>query len=312
MIKRIFSSTVFNTNKTLSDRINQFFYTLGQTLGFETIYSNRLDDRAETADMVLVYAGVHGHALLRDSVRLDKRIKVIYLLTGPHSFTRELIDPVVERGDIVLCTEGDYIWRKFPHLKEKIKHFPYYFAPHDRYDSLCMDVVPEMNCLFTGHTNSSIYPLRYFIMVQLQTNPALQKIMVRVRHPRWGLKGVPLKPYEIAPVLNETYAQALNDHYCSVATASKYRYVLAKYFEIAAAGALLLAERTLDSDSVGLVPGVHYVPIDRSNVVARVTECVQQPEKFENIRIAGCEYVRANHSVNNRVEQLKEMIEGLS
>ncbi len=87
--------------------------------------------------------------------------------------------------------------------------------------------------------------------------------------------------------------------------------MLAKYFEISAAGALLLAEQTIDSDSVGLVPGVHYVPVHEGNVVAQVKECIREPEKFEDIRLAGALYVRSHHSVRNRVEQLKEMIDEL-
>lgn len=311
MIKRIFSSTIFNTNKTLSDRINTLFNELGRALGFETIFSNRLDERAAEADLLLVYAGVHGKELLRDSFSLASRTKIIYLLTGPHSFSHSVLDSVVKRGDIILCTEGDYMRRKFPHIAEHFKHFPYYFAPHDRYNSLRLDAVPKMKCLFTGHVNPGIYPLRTFLLSQLHGDPELQKVMVRVRHPRYGAKDATLLPYEMPAVLNETYAQALNDHYCSVATGSKYRYVLAKYFEIAAAGALLLAEQTVDSDSVGLVPGIHYVPIDRSHVVGMVKTCVRHPEVFEKIRLAGALYVRSHHSVRNRVEQLKEMINEL-
>ena len=309
MNRKIFSSTIFITNKTLSDRINHLFLALEQRLGFETIYADRLDERAAAADLVLIYAGVHGKELLLDSLKLGKHIKVVYLLTGPHSFAHMgLIEAVVARGSLVLCTEGDYVRRSFPRLKGRLRHFPYYFAPHYRYAPLRLDVVPEMKCLFTGHINPQIYPLRNFIMNQLQASKALQKVVVRARHPRYGLGGTPLQPYEIAPVLNETYALALNSHYCSVATGSKYRYVLAKYFEIPAAGALLLGERTPDSDAVGLKPGVHYVPIDRTNVVAKMNECVRHPERFEEIRVAGCEYVRAHHSVCNRAEQLEEML----
>lgn len=314
----IFSSTIFNTNKTLSDRINHFFCALERRFNFETVYTDRLNGRSldlacrvDSADLVLIYAGVHGHQLLRDSVRLNRRTKVVYLLTGPHSFDRSLLDPVVKRASLVLCTEKAIMLQRFPHHNGRIRHFPYYFAPHERYAELDVDGPRTMQCLFTGHANNKIYPLRSFILKQLEHDRRLQGVMVRARHPRWGRKDGPLKPYEIEPVLNQTYALALNKYFCSVATGSVYRYVLAKYFEIPAAGALLLAERTADSDSVGLVPWKHYVAIDRKNVVAQITECLQRPQQFETIRRAGCDYVRTHHSVRNRVAQLEEMLDEL-
>jgi len=118
-------------------------------------------------------------------------------------------------------------------------------------------------------------------------------------------------PQAEGPLLNETYARRLNDFACSIATASIYRYGLAKYFEIPAAGCLLLAERTADAYAAGLRAHRHYIPISQANLAKQILRCASAPELYRETRDEGTAYVRENHSLRNRMTELTEILEEL-
>jgi len=299
---------IFRDNATLSDRVLQFFLHLEKLLGFEILYANHLPAQASRADLVLIYAGAHGRNTLRQSTMLAKGIKVAYLLTGPHNFTAAILGPVFDRADLALCTYGEYMRQNFPQFNRRWHFFPLYFAPDARYTSLPIRKNPLERALFTGHTNKTLYPIRADILRQLPHQK--ERFIDRLLHPRWERRD-PMAHYEIAPAVNEVYAKLLNRYRCSIATASIYRYGLAKYFEIPAAGTLMLAERTRDALQAGLRAGEHYVPISAKNALAQVKKCCTEPELFEHIRQQATAFVRANHSVDNRVVELKEHLDEL-
>jgi hypothetical protein len=309
MKKLIYAPAIFNTNGSLSDRINNLFLEFEKTLGFKTIYSDLMTEEAREASLILVYAGYHGHRLLRGSLRIPKRTKIIYLLTGPHSFNLNLINQVIERGDLNLITYEDFFLKRFPHLKNKVEFFPLYFAPYERYAKLKWKRNPIMMCLLTGHTNPRLYPLRYWLRSELSKSRILQKYIVFARHPRWGGMTAKTSSFEVGPFLNEDYAKILNEYYCSIATDSIYRYGLAKYYEIPAAGCLLLATQSPDIDKVGFKPWKHYIRINKSNVIRVIKRILSYPENFDFIRQGGRDFVMENHSARNRVAELEELME---
>jgi len=164
-----------------------------------------------------------------------------------------------------------------------------------------------MKCLLTGHRNPKLYPLRHKIIKSLEASAKTRRLIEAMRHPRWT-RPTPLKPWEVPPALNDSYAKKLNHYFCSIATDSIYHYGLAKYFEIPAAGCLLLGVRTPDIDEAGLTPWEHYVPISELNALAQVEAVFENPDAFSKIRKQGCAYVRQNHSVKNRIKQLRSLM----
>lgn len=299
---------IFRYNRTLSDRVAQFFALVGHSLRFEVIYADHLPAQASKAAVVLIYAGAHGRNTLRQSTMLAKGIKVAYLLTGPHNFTAGTLAPILERANLALCTYGEYMRQHFPQFNGRWHFFPLYFAPRTRYTALPIRKSPIEKALFTGHTNKTLYPIRAHILKQLATEE--DHPVDRLLHPRWERRK-PIAHYELEPAVNEAYARLLNKYRCSLATASIYRYGLAKYFEIPAAGTLLLAERTRDALQAGLHAGKHYVPISAKNALAQVKKCCREPEFFDHIRQQATDYVRTNHSADNRVARLKELLDEL-
>jgi len=171
MKKIICAPSIFNTNKKLSDRINHFFIAMQEAYGYKTIYSDHILAEAKTADLLFIYAGYHGHQLLKESVHLTQP-KITYYLTGPHSFTQDLMRTVAERADLIIVTYLHAFRQRFPQLK-KIKFLPLYFAPHSRYVTLKQRKRPKMKCLLTGHRNPKLYPLRHKIIKSLYTAQSL-------------------------------------------------------------------------------------------------------------------------------------------
>ena len=236
-------------------------------------------------------------------------VKVSSLCFGTMSFG-EIADEktaaaMVKRGSAVLVTYYQAFRRRFPQLADapNVFHFPLCFAPQGRYLKLPYRNERIRRCLVTGHSTPKVYPLRHHIKGRIEAHSAKFQQFVVMRHPRFKKSGR-LQPWEIPAALNEEYALALNNFYCSIATASAYEYVLAKYFEIPAAGALLLAQHTPDLDRLGFTPDVHYIPIDESDFAAKTSAALRgaYPGPVERIRIDGMKFVRANHGLKNRLE----------
>jgi len=300
---------IFYSNRRLSDRVLHFFTEVERRIGAEVHYADSLPTGALSAAVVIVYTGAHGKRALNEAIRLPRRVQLIVILTGPHNYNREELRPVFDRADVVLCTYGSYMRTRFPEFTGEWRFFPLYFAPHDRYARLPLRDDQERKCLFTGHIQPRLYPLRASLMQLIAAPGPLADVIVRGIHPRWGDRTKALQTE--GPLLNEVYARRLNDYACSIATASVYRYGLAKYFEIPAAGCLLLAERTADIYAAGLRAHRHYIPVSATNIGKQILHCASAPELFRRIRDEGTAYVRENHSIRNRITELTEILGGL-
>ena len=310
MKKLAYVPEIFIKNKYLSDRVRHFFQEIERSCGFKVNYSERITEEAKTAGLLMVYAGAHGQMLLKDAMNI-KGPKKIFLLTGPHALNRVILSRIIDVSSLTLVTYKHYFEKKFPKLASKTVYFPLYFAPHERYARLKVREKPIMKCLLTGHTIPRLYPFRYALKTTIKNNQKYWKYADIMRHPRWARRGR-LESYEIGPQLNEDYAKTLNRYFCSIATDSKYRYGLAKYYEIPAAGALLIATRTPDINDAGFKPWVHFVPIEKKDsekAMNQVIKIIENPSNYEFIRKQGREFVLENHSVKNRVQRFKELLE---
>lgn len=128
---------------------------------------------------------------------------------------------------------------------------------------------------------------------------------------------------EFGNIVGKDYAKCLNRYFCGLGIngGRKTQAAIMKHFEIPAAGSLMLAEPFPDLDRAGFVPGKHYVEIKAeykgyyetvTDVIERVMEVLQNPDAYQEIRRAGTEFVRKNHSINNRWIQLRKIIKELS
>ena len=318
-LKRIaFIPTIFKSLRSvLTDRFAIFFKRIEEKFGFKIVFCDSIGQIPDDLETVLVFAGPHGKQLMLDMTSIPTQIKVIMYLSGSHCFphTNKIIINALERCDKVICGEFQSFEERWSQYLDKFIFFPSCFAPHERYAGLKYNESPVMKCLFSGCNKAKHYPMRHYLKGQIFGDSELQKLVDTIRHPRWVKidpdteEPRPLNEWEIEVPMGDAYAKCLNKYFCSIATSSTHNYAVAKYFEIPAVGTLLLANITPDVEKTGLIAGKHYVPITQKNIVSQIKDCLNKPEKYEEIRRNGMEYVRKNHSVNNRIEQFKEILE---
>lgn len=194
---------------------------------------------------------------------------------------------VFERCDLIISPAYGYFMKLYPQFKSKHRFMPKFFSPHERYTQLLFNNKPKNRCLLSGAINKKVYTLRALV------------------------KNCEYVDYKPAKYVGDSYARLLNSYFCCVTSSSIFNYAVAKYFEITAAGSLLLADETEDLKMAGFIPYKHYIPITKKNACIKITECLKNPEKYNDIRREGMEFVHKNHSVINRMKWLKVIFDNL-
>jgi len=270
-------------------------YGIKNYFGFELKYADEINVPSDT-NVVIVW-GVPYHSrpkIIPGILELDKNIKLIMFTGDLQCYkNKQCLDnkiKVFERCDKILSFANEYFIKMYPKFLSKYEFVPHFFSPYERYTQLSFNNTPKMKCLLSGATRNDVYPLRRLIVERHYAN-------------------VDYKPRKY--VVGDNYAKLLHSYFCCAASSSIFNYVLAKYFEIMATGSLLLANETEDSKKLGLVPYEHYIPINKSNVFAKIDQCIENPNDYNDIRKAGMKFVRKNHSVINRLELFKKIIGNL-
>lgn len=270
------------------------YYAIRDTFGFELRYADEVDVDIDT-DIVFMF-GVPYHNrpnLIPGIIDLDKKIKLVMFSGDVQCYNDKIcLDSrikVYDRCDVILSQSYEYFAKMYPQFLFKFEFFPLFFSPYYRYTKLLFNTNAKISCLLSGSVNE-VYPLRLFI-----------KNNIKEKNIR----------YEPPIYVGDNYANLLHSYFCCVTSSSVFNYVLTKHFEIPATGALLLANETSDLERVGLVPYHHYIPITKENVFIKIKQCLENPDDYTGIRKEGMEFVRKNHSVINRIDQLKKVFNNL-
>ncbi|GAK12644.1 glycosyltransferase [Geomicrobium sp. JCM 19039] len=153
----------------------------------------------------------------------------------------------------------------------------------------------DIDLLLTGAV-SETYPFRQHTLEQIQHVPAF------VHFPHPGYKNVG------DHVAGVGYAKQLQRAKISFACPSVYEYPVKKYFEIPASGTLLVAPECKDIRQLGFIPWQHYVPADTHTVKSRTLYYLANVEARMKIIDEAYRWVRGNHSLEVRVNELYQLI----
>ena len=265
-----------------------FFYTLRDTFGFELRYADEVDVDSVTSVVFMFGVPYHNRTrLIPGLLDLNKNTKLIMWPGDLQCYGDELCLKyrlrVFERCDLIITPVYEYFMKLYPQFISKYKNMGNFFSPHERYAQLSFNENPIMKCLLSGSLNPEVYPLRSFIVDNVDVNYAPPKYV------------------------GDSYAELLNSYFCCVATSSIFNYALSKHYEIPASGSLLLADKTKDLERMGFIPYVHYIPITQHDIAAKIKDCLEYPEQYNHIRKQGMKYVMENHSIVNRIEWLKKI-----
>lgn len=195
------------------------------------------------------------------------------------------------------CIVGGYYYQFREWYPEHVHKYVYwlnYFGPYERYVTLTPVTNPRMRCLLIGSNNAS-YPRRQYVISSMR------------KYPNNGYVDV-VGPWQIP---FPEYPKYLSNYFCSLALPGKFNLPVAKYFEIPAAGVLLLATQVKELELCGMVPFVHYIPVTRVNVFDQIKKVLTSPEDYITIRDKGTKFVRENHSDVNRLDAFQDIFNNL-
>jgi hypothetical protein len=153
------------------------------------------------------------------------------------------------------------------------------------------------NAIFLSGYINNIYPLRQK-MKALYDNYSYP--IAHHQHPGYHCR----YNYENDTNVGIEYAKKINKYRAGFTDCSKYSYIVAKYFEIPATGALLLADNAISAPfrELGFIENVHYMPVSKEKLEEKIQYVLNEnhhPE-LDEIRGRGQVLVWEKHKTNER------------
>jgi hypothetical protein len=229
-------------------------------------------------------------------IRYDGRIDCVkaVMYSDPHyepAERRRYFDE--NRFDAVLSLYRSPFFRHFPGFpEEKFVHFPW--AVPDAFLSDEPPAVRSNEVAIFGGRSSKAYDVRNWCREQP------------------GITGYDLSGVENKRLRDGDYYLWLRRFDAVVAAGSSnpdYDLVTPKYFEIAAAGALLIGQRCADLPALGFDEG-NCLLFSREDFLAQVERYRRDPEAFLRIRERGRELIRSRHRLSDRIAAIREVLGG--
>ena len=202
--------------------------------------------------------------------------------------------------DLVI-TPYAYLWTKF---YPELSHASVAWVPHAASPDfmIAFNERPENSIFLSGAINE-YYPMR-----QQMKDLAQQRVcsIIYQSHPGYHCS----HDYDNSPNIGREFAKKINRYRVGFTDSLKYGYVLAKYFEIPATGALLLADDTVlpQLHLLGFEENVHYVPVSSRNLEQQIRFVLDQENhaRLDQIRRNGQTLVWERHKTNDRAKQIDE------
>lgn len=247
----------------------------------------------DNVDFALIYAiPYHNRPKLPPGLlECNKRVKLISYFEDLQCWNNKECKQnklkMFERYDVLMGSYNENFRKWYPQFAHKYIFYLDHFSPFKSFSMIRSNPKPIMKCLLSGTIAAKYYPFRNYIF---KTVP---------KH---------LLTHQKKNILFADYPKFLNKYFCAIATGSAVSVLVAKYFEIPAAGTLLLAERIKDLDSIGLKAGVHYVEINRKNVIAKIQHVLKNPENYIEIKNRATKLILEKHSEINRIKQFADVL----
>src|SRR5213078_597587 len=201
--------------------------------------------------------------------------------------------------DMVLAT-GGYLWNElYPEFagSKQLAWVPHSASP----DFMVPYNSHPANSIFVSGAAGAFYPLRERMWI-LHAQGA--QSLVCQSHPGYYTG----YDYEQHGYVGRSYAMKINNYRAAFTDSSIYKYVVAKYFEIPATGALLLADDSVGGPlkELGFIVNEHYVPVSEENLEERIRYVLDESnhEELDEIRRRGQELVWERHKTSDRAKQI--------
>jgi Glycosyl transferases group 1 len=286
-------------------------HELMTTHGWRHIETNQLWQRAGTLENKLraalgevpetiifweAYELLYRHA--RDMQRL--KCRKFFFADDLHWFNRRMREMKVVAfavSDVILSTYA-YCWTSlYPELKSK----KVIWIPHSASPDFMLPFNSEaVNVVFLSGAMNEAYPLRQQ-MLKLQREGA--HAIEYHRHPGYYCG----YDYERDGRIGRGYAEKIRK--CRTGFADSvfpYGYLVAKFFEIPATGALLLADDRVSPalSELGFVADHHYVAVSRENLEQQLSYVLDERnhKHLDSVRKNGQALVQERHRTSDRAQ----------
>jgi len=197
--------------------------------------------------------------------------------------------------DIVLSSYA-YVFDEFyPELRGKKKTV---WTPHAASPDFVLpfNEWPENGILLSGFINP-LYPLRLRMKTLLGEG---RYAIVQHQHPGYG----EAYDYENDTRVGRGYANKIHRFKAAFTDALTFRYLVAKYFEIPATGALLVADGVVGEPlrQLGFLDNVHYISVSEENLEEKVQYVLDEynATRIDAIRRRGQQLVLSAHRTSDR------------
>lgn len=204
--------------------------------------------------------------------------------------------------DTVLSTYG-YVWNRFyPELQgaKKVVWVPHSASP----DFLLPYNHHPENAIFLSGAISRHYPLRQQVKSLFDQG---SYAIAYHGHPGYHCK----YDYKQDKDVGLGYAKRINSYRAGFTDSLLYEYVVAKYFEIPAAGALLFADDAVTGPlrQLGFIQNEHYLPVSKDNLETQIQYVLGESnhDELDEIRRRGQRLVWKQHKTSDRAKQIDEV-----
>ncbi|MCL1939876.1 MAG: glycosyltransferase [Desulfovibrionaceae bacterium] len=142
---------------------------------------------------------------------------------------------------------------------------------------------------------SDFYPERYAIHQKIMAEKNLTYLYAQ--HPGWGMHE---KEHEL---VGKNFSKKINSCKIFITTGGIYRNAQPKIFEALASHTLLLMDKPLGADMLGLRDGVNYVAVTQDTVIDKIYYYLKNDDERERISEAGYRLAMERHSCYQRAVQ---------
>lgn len=204
--------------------------------------------------------------------------------------------------DKVLSTYA-YVWNNF--YPEFCGTKAVVWTPHSASPDFLLryNPSPENSILLSGAI-TRCYPLR---LQMKKLHSRRSHSIVYQSHPGYHCEYDYSSDYNIGP----RYAETINSHRAGFTDSLIFKYVVAKYFEIPATGALLLADAAVSEPlkRLGFIENSHYLAVSKENLEEKIQYILDERnhKELDEIRGRGQALVWERHKTCDRASQINEI-----
>lgn len=244
------------------------------------------------------------NSLIRDNIKdiLQNKWKKMIYFDDLHQTSNKIIEyrnMIIKNFDYLLITCA-YVFKNFYPITPNHKIVWYPHNVHHNFHTP-FNYQPVNRIILSGVIEKTIYPFRYHIS------------RISKKYPIDVLEHLSYKKAK-HKIFGHRYIKYLNKYIAGITCCSceKTPYIVAKFFEIPASGALLMAYDEFVKEplsKLGFVDGENYISVNFKNIEEKIKFVLDKNnrELIDKIRLNGYNLIWNNHTLTHRVQIIDDI-----